>query len=74
LSNAVLTVPGIGRHSPTMAKAKEKRKTGKEQLALAVRKHFNGLAVTETDVVVDFLYAVKFQGMQKRPAYRQSTR
>lgn len=57
-----------------MAKAKEKRKTGKEQLALAVRKHFNGLAVTETDVVVDFLYAVKFQGMQKRPAYRQSTR
>lgn len=63
LNLAVLTAPGIGRRSPTMARPKEKRKTGKEQVALAVRKHFNGLAVIETDVVVDFLYSVKFQGI-----------
>lgn len=62
LSTALLTIPGIGQHSPTMARAKDKRRTGKEQLALAVRKHFNSLAVNETDVVVDFLYSVKFQG------------
>lgn len=64
LSTAVLTVPGIGRNSPTMARRKEKRKTGKEQLALTLRKHFNGLAVSETDVVVEFLYSVKFQGIR----------
>ncbi len=62
LSAAVLSVPGIGRRSPNMALKREKRKVGKEHLALAVRKHFKGLAVNEPDVVVDFLYKVKYQG------------
>lgn len=62
LSAAVLTAPGIGRRSPTMIKKRDKRKIPKEQLALAVRKHFNGLAVNESDVLVDFVYAVKNQG------------
>jgi len=45
-----------------MALKREKRKVTKEHLALAVRKHFKGLAVNESDVVVDFLYKVKCQG------------
>lgn len=34
----------------------------KETLAMAVRKHFNSMAVGETDVVVDTLYKIKHQG------------
>ena len=45
-----------------MARKREERKTSKDQLATAVRKHFNGLAVNETEVVVDFLYKVKEKG------------
>lgn len=35
----------------------------KDQLALAVRKNFNALGVSESDVIVDLLYKVKHQGM-----------
>ncbi|KAI9704767.1 MAG: hypothetical protein M1836_006547 [Candelina mexicana] len=44
-----------------MARGKTKRRISKDTLALAVRKNFNGLAVQEQEVVVDFLYKVKFQ-------------
>lgn len=46
-----------------MARKKDKRKIPKEQLALAVRKHFNGQAVSEQETVTDFIYKVKNQGM-----------
>lgn len=69
LSQALLTNPGLGRQSPTMARKKEKRRISKEQLALAVRKNFNGAAVSETDVVVDLLYKVKNQGMLESERY-----
>lgn len=62
LNQALLTNPGIGRQSPTMARKREKRRTSKEQLALAVRKHFNGAAVSEIDVVVELVYKVRNQG------------
>ncbi|SMQ50972.1 unnamed protein product [Zymoseptoria tritici ST99CH_3D1] len=61
LRQALLTNSGIGRHSPTMARKKEKRRVSKEQLALAVRKNFNGAAVSEIDVVVDLVYKVRNQ-------------
>lgn len=48
--------------SPTMARPKAKRRVQKEQLALAVRKNFNALGVTESDVIVDWLYKSKHQG------------
>ena len=52
----VLSNPGIGRLSPTMVgRTREKRRVGKEQLALAVRKHFNAMAVAEMDVIPEFL-------------------
>jgi hypothetical protein len=54
---------GIGKYSPTMARPKTKRRAPKEQLAMAVRKNFNALAVNETEVIVDLLYKVKTQGM-----------
>lgn len=34
----------------------------KDQLALAVRKNFNALAIHESEVIVDFIYSVKHQG------------
>lgn len=42
-----------------MARKTDKRRTSKDQLALAVRKHFNGMAVSEIDVVVEVIYRVK---------------
>lgn len=62
LNAAILSAPGIGRHSPTMVKKREKRKVGKNNLALSVRKHFNGLAINESEVIVDFLYKIKSEG------------
>jgi histone deacetylase complex subunit SAP30 len=59
----ILSNPGIGRQSPTMARRKAKRKVPKEQLAMAVRKNFNDAAVNEIDVMVDLLYKVRNQGM-----------
>lgn len=58
----LLTNPGIGRQSPTMCRKKQKRKVGKEQLALAVRKNFNAAAVSEVEVMVGLLYKVRHQG------------
>lgn len=57
----ILSNPGIGQYSPTMARARERRRVSREQLALAVRKHFNGLGIQEGEVVVDFLYKVRWQ-------------
>ncbi|MCJ1411131.1 hypothetical protein MMC19_005219 [Ptychographa xylographoides] len=53
----VLTGPGLGRYSPTMARSKDKRRVGKEHLAMAVRKDFNAAAVNEQEVVTGFLYS-----------------
>lgn len=61
LNQALLTNPGIGRHSPTMARKRAQRKVSKDQLALAVRKNFNGAAVNEVNVMVDLLYKVRNQ-------------
>lgn len=48
--------------SPTMARHKQQRRQSKEQLANAVRKHFNSMGISENDTVVDFLYKVRWQG------------
>lgn len=53
----------MGRMSPTMiGRRKEERKQSKDQLANAVRKHFNSMGIVENEVVVDFLYKVRWQG------------
>lgn len=62
LNQARLTTSSIGAQSPTMARKKDKRRVSKEQLALAVRKHFNGAAVNEIDVVVELVYKIRNQG------------
>lgn len=59
LRQALLSNGGIGKFSPTMARRREKRRVGREQLATSVRKHFNGAAVNETDVVVEMVYRVR---------------
>jgi hypothetical protein len=67
----ILSRPGIGRLSPTMTRRRDQRRQSKEQLANAVRKHFNGLGIQENEVVVDFLYRVKWQGESRRVAALQ---
>ena len=62
LNQMILSNPnGLGPRSPTMVRPRDRRRVSHEQLALAVRKHFNGQAVQEGDVVVDFLYKVRWQ-------------
>lgn len=63
LRQALLTNPGIGRLSPTMARQKAKRRVSREQLATAVRKHFNSAAISELDVVVEMAYKIRNKGM-----------
>jgi hypothetical protein len=58
----ILSRSAIGRMSPTMARRKEQRRQSKEQLANSVRKHFNSMGIIENEVVVDFLYKVRWQG------------
>ena len=45
-----------------MARHKDRRRVGKEQLALAVKKDFNAATMIEGDVVPKFLYTVRSQG------------
>ena len=45
-----------------MARQKAKRRVNKEQLALAVRKNFNALPVSENDVIVGLMYKARNQG------------
>ncbi|EPE31345.1 hypothetical protein GLAREA_12648 [Glarea lozoyensis ATCC 20868] len=57
----VLARSPIGKMSPTMARRKEQRRQGSDQLANSVRKHFNSMGIIENEVVVDFLYKVRWQ-------------
>ena len=45
-----------------MARHRDRRRVGKEQLALAVRKDFNAATMIEGDIVPKFLYTVHNQG------------
>lgn len=42
-----------------MVRKQQIKRQSKDQLALAVRKHFNGLGIQENDVIVDFIYKVR---------------
>lgn len=61
-SQLILSRPGIGRFSPTMARKKNKRRQGKGDLANSVRKHFNGIGIHENEAIVSFLYKCEWQG------------
>ncbi|KAI0104757.1 hypothetical protein GGR51DRAFT_521115 [Nemania sp. FL0031] len=61
----VLSQSHIGLRSPTMARRAQFRRQCKDDLAKAVRKHFNGVGVQENDVIVDFLHRVKNPGVVK---------
>lgn len=50
-----------------MARRKEFRRQSKDQLANAVRKHFNGLGVQENDIIVDFLHKCHTQQAVSQP-------
>lgn len=62
----VLSQPGgIGLHSPTMIRKKKSQRQDKETLAMAVRKHFNGVGIQENDVIVDFIYKIRSENDAK---------
>jgi transcription elongation factor Elf1 len=74
LNQALLVNPGIGRQSPTMARRKDKRRVSREQLATNVRKHFNGAAVNEIDVVVELVYKSRNKGKRHSASCKSNTR
>ncbi|KAL6717159.1 mdj1 protein precursor [Lecanora helva] len=57
----MLSRPGIGQLSPTMARHRERQRVGKDQLALAVRKDFSAATAPESEIIPNFLYAVHNQ-------------
>ncbi|KXJ95698.1 hypothetical protein Micbo1qcDRAFT_172025 [Microdochium bolleyi] len=61
----ILSRPGIGLRSPTMARRTDYRRQSKDELAKVVRKHFNGLGIQENDVVVGFLHKVRNPGIAR---------
>ncbi|KAI0020954.1 hypothetical protein F4780DRAFT_739574 [Xylariomycetidae sp. FL0641] len=61
----VLSQPGIGLRSPTMARRFPHRRQTKEDLAKVVKKHFNGVGMQENDVIVSFLHKVRNPGVVK---------
>jgi hypothetical protein len=73
LNQALLVNPGIGRQSPTMARRKDKRRVSRDQLATNVRKHFNGAAVNEIDVVVELVYKSRNKGKRHQLLARYTT-
>lgn len=56
-----LSRSSIGRMSPTMAVRKDERRQSKDQLVARIRKHFKCMGIVENDVVVEFLYKVRYQ-------------
>lgn len=61
----VLEQSDIGLRSPTMARKAVYRRQGKDSLAKAARKHFNGQGVQENDVIVAFLHRVRNPGVMR---------
>ena len=58
----MLSRPGLGQLSPTMAKRKGQQRVSKDQLAMAVRKDFNAAMVSEAEIITSFLYSVHNHG------------
>lgn len=63
----ILSRPGIGQYSPTMARQRERRRVSKERLLLAVKKDFNNASANELESVASFLYTVHNRGIGLLP-------
>ncbi|TKX26514.1 Sin3 binding region of histone deacetylase complex subunit SAP30 [Elsinoe australis] len=68
LNRAVLTNPGIGQHSPTAIamKRRAQKKDSKQDLATAVRKHFNAMPADQSAVAAGFIHRVHNQEKEFR--------
>ncbi|QSZ33525.1 hypothetical protein DSL72_005093 [Monilinia vaccinii-corymbosi] len=73
-NQTVLSQSSIGRMSPSMVRKKEHKRQSKDQLANAVRKHFNSQSVNETEVIVNFLYKVRYQDKKFRMRFMPQLR
>ena len=67
----LLTGP-LGRSSPTMAKARDRQRVSKDNLAMAVRKDFKAAGISEQEVFASFMYAVHNQGTHCHQSKRAS--
>lgn len=63
----MLTRPGIGHFSPTMARHKARQRVSKARLAMTVKKSFNNAMVSELDIITTFAYSMQNQGGQTKP-------
>ncbi|KAH8166259.1 hypothetical protein CIB48_g2015 [Xylaria polymorpha] len=61
----VLSQSHVGLRSPTMARRAQFRRQSKDDLAKAVRRHFNDVGIQENDVIVEFLHKVRNPGVVK---------
>ncbi|TID23560.1 hypothetical protein E2P81_ATG03125 [Venturia nashicola] len=60
MANCILQ-SGIGMQSPTMARAKNKRRIRREELAMIVRRNFKEAPVVENECVVTLMYKVQMK-------------
>ena len=58
----MLTRPGIGQLSPTMARHKARQRASKAKLVMAVKKSFNNAMGSELDIIASFTYSVHNKG------------
>ena len=58
----MLTRPGIGLLSPTMARQKARQRVSKAKLVMAVKKSFNNAMVHELDTITSLTYSVHNKG------------
>ena len=69
----MLTRPGIGQRSPTMARRHARQRISKDTLALTIRKDFNAAIVFESELITSFLYAAQNQGKHGKRCRNQFT-
>ena len=48
--------------SPTMARPQSRRRIGKDELAIKVRKDFNAAIIHEQEIITSMLYAIQNSG------------
>jgi histone deacetylase complex subunit SAP30 len=61
----VLSRPGVGLHSPTMARKQDYRRQSQEELTKVVRRHFSDQGIQESDAMVNFLHKVRYPGITR---------
>ena len=65
---------GLGAAGAGVGGLRRRGRATREQLATVVRKNFNAQPISESDVIVNFLYSVKNQGEFWGPSWGEEGR